>query len=825
MMLEKYRKNAVKREKKNLPPLPLTAEETGAFIQLLEANDKSSEDLLQLIASRVEPGVSASAKVKATWLEKVALGQSSCTAVTPEKAVEMLARMGGGYNVGVLLNLLEKSILPSLCGEALKHCILIYEAFDRVTALSEKEGVPAEIAKEILQSWAAAEWFTSAMVLEEEMRFTVCKINGEINTDDMSPGSEVQSRADIPLHAQSFCVKRFPEVQGELQSIQQKGQRVAFASDVMGTGSSRKSALNSLVWLIGENIPDVPNKRVGGIVMGNIIAPIFYATARDSGTLVLECDTSKISSGDELILNFPDWTLRKKNGEKIELHPGPSTIIDEYRAKGRLNLTIGCQLTKKACAYLGCEFPAIFSEPEKPVASPGQGYTQAQKIVGRACGVEGVLPGTVCEPEMTTVGSQDSTGPMNMQEIAELACLEFKTDLFMQSFCHTAAYPKESDFARWKMLQEMTVAWGGVTFQPGDGVIHSLINRMIVPDTVGTGADSHTRFPMGLSFPAGSGLVAFAAALGFMPLEMPESVRVRFSGTRAPGITVRDMVNAIPFFAKEQGLLTVGGKEKKNVFSGAIMEVEGVEEFTAADAFELSNSSAERSAAAATLKLSLHAVVERLKENIAFLRSLLADGYQSAEAISRRIKRLEKWLESPRLLEADDNAEYLATLDVDMSRVTEPLLACPNDPDDVRLLSTVAGDKVDEVFIGSCMTFLKHLQAAEDILKRDGGYAKTGLWIAPSTRMDRDTLREHGGFALFAGAGARIETPGCSLCMGNQARVRPDSTVVSTSTRNFNNRLGDGNRVYLASSEVAAVTALLGKIPTVAEYRQKMGLE
>ena len=813
-MLEQYRKDAAERALLGVPPLPLTAEQTKELTELLTRGHAEQTALLQLLADRVEPGVSKAAAVKAAWLEQVALGTTiSVPGFPPEAAIGMLAQMGGGYNVAALLRLVSMASLAQPAAQALKEQIKIYEAFDQVVLLAKES--PA--AREVLESWAAAEWFTHSAPLPEQIRFTVYKVEGEINTDDFSPGNQAQSRADIPLHATFFGRTRFPDGIGTIARFRNQGNTVAFAGDVVGTGSSRKSAINSVSWHLGEDIPHIPNKRRGGLVLGSTIAPIFYATARDAGVLAIECDVSRFSTGDQLVLDLRQWALHDQNGTAIPLKPAPATLLDEYRAGGRLNLIIGRNLTRWACEALGRPFPAIFQEVVNPKPKAGQAYTLAQKMVGRACCLPGLLPGTVCEPRITTVGSQDTTGPMTMQEINELACLRFKADLFMQSFCHTAAYPKASDLGRWRTMTETTVECGGVALKPGDGVIHSWLNRMLVPDTVGTGGDSHTRFPLGISFPAGSGLVAFAAALGFMPLEMPESVLVRFHGRRQPGISVRDMVNAIPHEAIQQGLLTVAKKGKKNIFAGTILEIEGIDDLSVEEAFELSDASAERSAAACTVKLSVAAVTANVKKNVALLRQLIAEGYQDRGALERRIATLEAWLANPELLHRDAGADYKAVIEIDLATLTEPLLACPNDPDDVRPLSAVAGTAINEAFIGSCMTHLAHLRAAARLLQ-DEPYAACRLWIAPSTRMDRDTIQQEGGLSVFAQVGGRVEIPGCSLCMGNQARVRPGATVMSTSTRNFDNRLGDGAQVFLGSTEVTAISALTGKLPTVEEY-------
>ena len=813
-MQEQYRKDAAERALLGVPPLPLTAEQTKELTELLSRGHADQPALLQLLADRVEPGVSKAAAVKAAWLEQVALGNTiSVPGFPPEAAIRMLAQMGGGYNVAVLLRLLAMASLAQPAADALKEQIKIYEAFGQVVLLAKES--PA--AREVLESWAAAEWFSHSTPLPQQIRFTVYKVEGEINTDDFSPGNQAQSRADIPLHATFFGRTRFSDGIGAIARFRAQGNIVAFAGDVVGTGSSRKSAINSVSWHLGEDIPHIPNKRRGGLVLGSTIAPIFYATARDAGVLAIECDVSRFSTGDQLVLDLRQWALHDQGGTAIPLKPAPAALLDEYRAGGRLNLIIGRNLTRWACEALGRPFPAIFQEVVNPKPKTGQAYTLAQKMVGRACGLAGMLPGTVCEPRITTVGSQDTTGPMTMQEINELACLRFKADLFMQSFCHTAAYPKSSDLGRWRTMTETTVECGGVALKPGDGVIHSWLNRMLVPDTVGTGGDSHTRFPLGISFPAGSGLVAFAAALGFMPLEMPESVLVRFHGQRQPGITVRDMVNAIPHVAIQQGLLTVVKKGKKNVFAGTILEIEGIDDLSVEEAFELSDASAERSAAACTVKLSVTAVTDNVKKNVVLLRQLIAEGYADRGAFERRIATLEAWLANPELLRRDAGAEYKAVIEIDLATISEPLLACPNDPDDVRPLSAVAGTAIDEAFIGSCMTHLAHLRAAA-LLLRDEPYAACRLWIAPSTRMDRDTIQREGGLSVFAQVGGRVEIPGCSLCMGNQARVRPGATVMSTSTRNFDNCLGDGAQVYLGSTEVTAISALSGRLPTVEEY-------
>ncbi len=814
-MLVSYKEEASKRKAENLPPLPLTAEQTAGVTELLEQGSTEGSFLLDLLSNRVEPGVSKAAKVKAAWLEKVATQEISVEMVSGMQAVLLLSSMGGGYNVDALIRLLEIPTLGSFAAAGLKQLTKIYDGFERVAELADTNSH----ARDVIVSWSKAEWFTESAALPDKVHLKVYKVDGEINTDDFSPGNQAQSRADIPLHAQFFGGTRFPEGITAIEAMKAAGDKVLFGGDVVGTGSSRKSAVNSLLWHTGEDIPFVPNKRTGGFVLGGIIAPIFYATARDAGILPIECEMEGITSGMSLTLDLKNWSITGENGQEIGLKEAPLSLLDEYRAGGRLNLIIGKQLTSLACEELGVSFPDIFQEIISPEPKEGQGYSLAQKMVGRACGGVGVIPGTVCEPKMTTVGSQDTTGPMTMQEIAELACLRFKADLFMQSYCHTAAYPKSSDFERWQIMRDTTVECGGVAMRPGDGVIHTLLNKMLVPDTVGTGGDSHTRFPLGISFPAGSGLVAFGAALGFMPMEMPPSVLVKFTGSRQPGITVRDMVNAIPYVAIQEGLLTVEKKGKKNIFAGTVLEIEGVDDLRVEEAFELTDASAERSAAGCSVRLPLATVVENVENNVLFLQSLVQDGYEDSDCIQRRIDDLKRWLDKPELLRRDEHAEFLHVLEIDLTRITEPLLACPNDPDDVKLLSEVAGEKIDEAFIGSCMTHLSHLQAAARLLDGEG-YGKARLWVAPSSRMDRDEIQQEGGLAIFGQVGGRVEVPGCSLCMGNQGRVQPRSTVISTSTRNFDNRLGDGARVYLGSTELTAIAALLGELPSPEVYRE-----
>ncbi|PIE60565.1 MAG: bifunctional aconitate hydratase 2/2-methylisocitrate dehydratase [Desulfobulbus propionicus] len=812
-MLTSYEKHISRRAELGLPPLPLNAEQVAALTEVLvKANDQARKGAA-LLADQVEPGVSPAAKVKADWLEKVASGKVQSPVVSAEQAFTMLARMEGGYNVTALMRLLVQEKTGARAAACLKKITKVYDAFSEVASLARDN----QHAREVLLSWAEAEWFTTRSPLPEELKLVVYKVSGEINTDDFSPGNQAQSRADIPLHATFFGHTRFPDGIERLTAFRASGRQVCFAGDVVGTGSSRKSAINSMAWYIGEDIPAIPNKRRGGVILGGTIAPIFYATARDAGLLPIEGEVDRVETGDEVVLHCKRWSLRTMNGENISLKPAPPTILDEYRAGGRLNLIIGRNLTRAACSALGMPEPSFFAKPGQPQPEKGQAFTQAQKILGRACGVKGVLPGMVCEPVMTTVGSQDTTGPMTVQEIAELACLRFKAGLVMQSFCHTAAYPKASDPGRWQTMTDTMQACGGIVLKPGDGVIHSWLNKMLVPDTVGTGGDSHTRFPIGISFPAGSGLVAFAAALGFMPLEVPESVLVRFVGRRRAGITLRDMVNAIPWFAAKQGMLTIDKKGKKNIFAGTILEIEGVDTLSVDEAFELADASAERSAAACCLSLSREAVVSKVKENITILQALVAEGYEDADTLRARIDALQQWLETPTLLSRDEHAAFAHVLEIDLAEIDQPLLACPNDPDDVRPLEEVAGTKIDETFIGSCMTHLKHHRVATRLLFGEP-YAKSRTWVAPATRIDRDTLQEEGGLSVYAQVGARVEVPGCSLCMGNQARVQPGATVVSTSTRNFDNRLGDGAQVYLGSTEVTAISGQLGRLPTVSEY-------
>ena len=815
-MLKEYENHVQEREKLGIPPLPLSPELTKEVCGKLEnpGDQKKQDYLLYLLKERVAPGVDPASKVKAEWLNKVATGEVKSPAVSAEDALDILGTMLGGYNVQYLVELLNDDKLGKKAAEALKTTILVYDAFDDVLELSKSNSN----AKEVIKSWAEGEWFTSKPDFPKEMKLKVYKVEGETNTDDFSPAKHASTRPDIPMHALAMGESGFPDGNETIKKFREEGYKVAFVGDVVGTGSSRKSACNSVMWHIGEDIPNVPNKRNAGVVIGGLIAPIFFNTTEDSGGLPVMCDVTGMNTGDVIVLDFEKGEVRKEDGTVLaNFELKPKTLRDEYKAGGRLNLIIGRSLTNKARAALGMGESDLFIKPDNPKPKPRQAYSLAQKIVGKACGEHGVLPGTSCEPKMTTVGSQDTTGPMTADELKELACLKFQTDLFMQSFCHTAAYPKPTDVKMHKSLPDFITERKGVSLKPGDGVIHSWLNRLLLPDTVGTGGDSHTRFPIGVSFPAGSGLVAFAGVLGFMPLDMPESVLVKFKGELNQGITLRDAVNAIPYFAIQEGLLTVEKAGKKNIFNGRIVEMEGLPNLTVEQAFELTDSSAERSAAGATIKLSEDSVTEYLKSNIALMKEMIADGYQHADTLKKRIEDCEKWLENPQLLERDKDAEYAAVLEIDLNDIKEPILACPNDPDDVKLLSEVAGTKIDEVFVGSCMTNIGHFRAAGKIWEGEK-YPKTRIWVTPPTKMDEAKLKEEGYYSIYSQIGARVEIPGCSLCMGNQARVRPETNVLSTSTRNFNNRIGDGAQVYLGSAELTAITGLLGKLPSVEDY-------
>ncbi len=819
-MLDSYFEQEAERNKQGIPPLPLTPGETAEVCRLLEHPPAGRKELLfGLLKDRVSPGVDPAAKVKAEWLAKVARGQVSSPLVPRKEAVFLLGTMLGGYNVDPLVEFLGLDELAQAAVEALKHTILVYGDFDKIVEKSRDN----PHAKKALVSWANGEWFLERPDFPETMTFKVFKVDGEINTDDLSPAKNAWSRPDIPLHAQSMGETRFPDGIPTIKKFRLESHRVAFVGDVVGTGSSRKSACNSLMWHIGEDIPFIPNKRRGGVVIGGLIAPIFFNTTEDSGGLPIMAEVSRMKTGDIISLNTKTGEIKNEAGEVIaRFEFKPPTLRDEFRAGGRLNLIIGRNLTNKARQVLGLDEAAFFIAADNPKPKPGQGYSQAQKIVGQACGLEGVLPGTACEPKMTTVGSQDTTGPMTADELKELACLEFQCGLFMQSFCHTAAYPKAADVKMHQSLPKFIIDRKGVALKPGDGIIHSWLNRFILPDTLGTGGDSHTRFPIGLSFPAGSGLVAFAGALGFMPLDMPESVLVKFKGKLSPGITLRDVVNAIPHFAIKEGLLTVAKKGKKNVFNGRILEMEGLDALTVDQAYELTNASAERSAAGGAIALSIEQVAKYLKSNIALMKRMIEEGYNDADTLKRRIDACLEWLEKPGLLRRDAAAEYAAVLEVDLSQVNEPILACPNDPDDVKLLSEVAGDRIDEAFIGSCMTNIGHFRAVGKILE-GADYLPTRIWLTPPTKMDAAQLMKEGYYAIYSSVGARTEIPGCSLCMGNQARVRPGATVISTSTRNFDDRMGDRARVYLGSAELAAIAALKGELPKVEEYFSIVG--
>ena len=819
--LADYRAAAAEREAQGVPALPLTAAETQSLTELLQAPPAGEEQfLLHLLSERIPPGVDEAAYVKADWLSAVAQGKTSSPLVQPVEAVQLLATMIGGYNVGALIELLSHgdAAIAEAAATGLSRTLLVYDAYNDVLELAASNAQ----AKRVIDSWANAEWFTAKPELPAEITVTVFKVEGETNTDDLSPATHATTRPDIPLHATAMLETRMPGGLDLIAELKQKGHPVAYVGDVVGTGSSRKSAINSVLWHTGTDIPHVPNKRSGGVVLGGKIAPIFFNTAEDSGALPIECDVTALNSGDVITIRPYAGTIERAAGEanagevvaRFELKP--STITDEVRAGGRIPLMIGRALTDKVRAQLGLPASDRFIRPSAP-ADTGKGFTLAQKMVGKACGLQGVRPGTSCEPLMTTVGSQDTTGPMTRDEMKELACLGFSADLVMQSFCHTAAYPKPVDLKTHAELPDFISSRGGVALRPGDGIIHSWLNRMLLPDTVGTGGDSHTRFPLGISFPAGSGLVAFAAAIGAMPLDMPESVLVKFSGALQPGVTLRDVVNAIPYVAIQQGLLTVEKAGKKNIFSGRIMEIEGLPDLKLEQAFELTDATAERSCAGSTIKLSVETVSEYLRSNVALLKNMIARGYSDARTLARRIKAMEEWLANPVLMEADADAEYAAVIEINLDEITEPILACPNDPDNVKTLSDVAGGQIDEVFIGSCMTNIGHYRAAATVLEGQGENTAR-LWVCPPTRMDEEMLKQEGYYGIFEKAGSRMEMPGCSLCMGNQARVEDNTTVFSTSTRNFNNRLGNGAQVYLGSAELAAVCAQLGRIPTKEQY-------
>ncbi len=826
-MLEAYRKHVEERAAEGVVPKPLDAEQAAQLVELIK-NPPAGEEavLLDLLANRIPPGVDEAAYVKAGFLAAVAKGEVTSPILNKEKATELLGTMQGGYNIAPLVDLLDDDALAPIVVKALSNTLLMFDAFHDVV---EKMEAGNAFAKQIVESWANAEWFTNRPALADKLTLTVFKVPGETNTDDLSPAQDAWSRPDIPLHALAMLKMSRdgidPDKDGEIgpikliEQLKEKGFPLAYVGDVVGTGSSRKSATNSVLWHMGDDIPFVPNKRGGGVCLGGKIAPIFFNTMEDAGALPIEVDVSALAMGDVIdIYPYEGKVTRHDSGEVLaNFELKTDVLLDEVRAGGRIPLIIGRGLTDKAREALGLDASGTFRRPAA-VQDSGKGYTLAQKMVGKACGVAGVRPGQYCEPKMTTVGSQDTTGPMTRDELKDLACLGFSADLTMQSFCHTAAYPKPVDVNTHHTLPDFIMNRGGVSLRPGDGVIHSWLNRMLLPDTVGTGGDSHTRFPLGISFPAGSGLVAFAAATGVMPLDMPESVLVRFKGDMQPGITLRDLVHAIPYFAIKQGLLTVEKQGKKNAFSGRVIEIEGLPTLKVEQAFELADATAERSAAGCTIKLDKEPVIEYLQSNIVMLKWMISEGYGDRRTIERRISAMEAWLANPELMAADADAEYAEVVEIDLADIKEPILCAPNDPDDARLLSEVAGDKIEEVFIGSCMTNIGHFRAAGKLLDKFAGALSTRMWIAPPTKMDRDQLTEEGYYGIFGRVGARIEIPGCSLCMGNQARVAENSTVVSTSTRNFPNRLGKGANVYLASAELAAVAGILGKLPTPAEY-------
>lgn len=815
-ILKAYYDHVTERAALGIPPLPLTPEQTAAVCDgLKQSVDGDGEALLTLLRDRVSPGVDPAAYVKASFLTAIAREEVSSPYLTPVMAVEWLGTMLGGYNVQSLVDLLSdgRSTIAEAAAQGLGKTLLVYDAAHDVQELAAEN----PYAQRVIDAWTTATWFTQRPPLPEAITLTVFKVPGETNTDDLSPAPHATTRPDIPLHAQVMLESRMPGALETIAQLKQKGHPVAYVGDVVGTGSSRKSAINSVLWHLGEDIPFVPNKRAGGFILGGIIAPIFFNTAEDSGALPIECDVTGLETGMVIVLRPYDGTITDEAGTVISRFTlKPDTILDEVRAGGRIPLLIGRSLTDKVRMGLGLDVSDAFRRPQAPVDT-GKGFTLAQKMVGQACGLPGVRPGTACEPMMTTVGSQDTTGPMTRDELKELACLGFSADLVMQSFCHTAAYPKPVDIKTHQELPDFFETRGGVALRPGDGIIHSWLNRMLLPDTVGTGGDSHTRFPLGISFPAGSGLVAFASAIGVMPLDMPESVRVRFTGSLQPGVTLRDIVHAIPYVAMEQGKLTVGKENKKNIFAGRIMEMEGLPDLKVEQAFELTDATAERSCAGCTIKLGEETVTEYLCSNVALMKNMVARGYRDARTLVRRVAKMEQWLANPMLMAADDDAEYVDTLEVNLSAIREPIVAAPNDPDNVKLMSECTGDRIDEVFIGSCMTNIGHYRAAAKVLE-GAGPVKVRLWICPPTRMDEQQLRKEGVYDIFDTAQARTEMPGCSLCMGNQARVEDGATVFSTSTRNFNNRMGKGARVYLGSAELAAVCALLGRIPSLEEY-------
>jgi aconitate hydratase 2/2-methylisocitrate dehydratase len=820
-MLNEYKAHVDERANQNIPPLPLDADQTSQLVDLLKAEHEESELLLHLLKERVPAGVDQAAYVKAAFLSDITTGKADSPYVSKVDAVKILGTMLGGYNIQPLIECLKIDSLGSDAADALSKTLLIFDAFNEIFELSQSN----EHAKKVIDSWAEGTWFTEKSEIPEQIKLTVYKVPGEINTDDLSPATDAWSRPDIPLHALAMFKMPREGIERPLETIdelKEKGNPLVFVGDVVGTGSSRKSATNSVLWHMGDEIPCIPNKKEGGFCFGGKIAPIFFNTLEDSGAFPIELDVSDMEMGQEIILEPHNGRVLDANTNEVitTFELKTNVILDEVRANGRIPLIIGRQLTDKTREALDLEPTNIFTRPDDADNSD-KGYTLAQKMVGKACGVEGIRPGTYCEPRMTTVGSQDTTGPMTRDELKELACLGFSADLVMQSFCHTAAYPKPVDIETQHNLPDFIMNRGGVSLRPGDGIIHSWLNRMLLPDGVGTGGDSHTRFPLGISFPAGSGLVAFAATLGVMPLDMPESVLVRFKGEMQPGITLRDLVNAIPYAAIQKGLLTVAKEGKKNIFSGKCLEIEGLPDMKVEQAFELSDASAERSASGCTVRLNKEPIIEYLKSNIVMLRWMIASGYGDAKTLERRAQAMEEWIENPELLEPDADAEYAEIIEIDLNEITEPLLACPNDPDDIKPLSEVANTDIQEVFIGSCMTNIGHFRAAGTLLQKYNG-TKARLWVVPPTKMDEKQLMEEGIYNVFGVSGARTELPGCSLCMGNQARVLANSTVVSTSTRNFPNRLGDGANVFLASAELSAIASILGKLPTVEEYHKYM---
>ena len=820
-MLKNYKKHVEERAKQNIPPLPLDADQTSQLVKLLKTEQKESDDLLYMFKERIPAGVDQAAYVKAAFLADITEGKTSSPYISKNDAVEILGTMLGGYNIQPLIKCLKNDELADTAVKNLSKTLLIFDAFNEIFELSKNN----KYAKQVIENWSNATWFTDKKDLPDKIKLTVFKVSGEINTDDLSPAPDAWSRPDIPLHALAMFKMPRPGLSDPIETIdklKEKGNPLVFVGDVVGTGSSRKSATNSVLWHMGDEIPCIPNKKEGGFCFGGKIAPIFFNTLEDSGAFPIEMDVSKMIMGQEVVLEPFNGKVIDANTNEIlsEFKLKTDVILDEVRANGRIPLIIGRQLTDKSRETLGLETTDIFRRPNAKDKS-SKGFTLAQKMVGKACGVEGIRPGTYCEPRMSTVGSQDTTGPMTRDELKELACLGFSADLVMQSFCHTAAYPKPVDIETQHNLPDFIMNRGGVSLRPGDGIIHSWMNRMLLPDSVGTGGDSHTRFPIGISFPAGSGLVAFAATLGVMPLDMPESVLVRFKGEMQPGITLRDLVNAIPYAALQKGLLTIDKDGKKNIFSGRCLEIEGLPDMKVEQAFELSDASAERSASGCTVRLNKEPIIEYLNSNIVMLRWMIASGYGDAKTLERRAQAMEEWILNPELLEPDDNAEYAEIIEIDLNQIKEPLLACPNDPDDIKPLSEVANTKIQEVFIGSCMTNIGHFRAAGTLLEKYKGI-KARLWIVPPTKMDEKQLIEEGIYNIFGVSGARTELPGCSLCMGNQARVLANSTVVSTSTRNFPNRLGDGANVFLASAELAAISSVLGILPTVDQYQEYM---